>query len=91
MLMGGAESLCRAGRGSVCVPVLGGHWLGLSDKNKSLLCLGISQRRNVLSAVLCSVKIPKLEMSSKVVQQHSWSLFSVYFRSSRIPPLPDSS
>lgn len=39
----------------------------------------------------CSVKIPKPEVNSKVVQQHSWSLFSVYFRSSRIPPLPDSS
>lgn len=24
----------------------------------------------------CSVKIPQLEMSSKLVQQHSWSLFS---------------
>lgn len=46
---------CVGLEGALCVYLCWGHWLGLCDKNKGLLCLGIPQRGSVLCAVFCSV------------------------------------
>lgn len=89
--MGGTENLCTAGKVSVYTCV-GDTDLECLIGKKPVMFGSFPEKQCTLCFTLqCSVKIPKLEMSSKVVQQHSWSLFSVYFRSSRIPPLPDSS